>query len=298
MSVSTSSWESHIVEAAWLDAKIQSGDVSVVVVDMRGAVHVTTQPDGEQEAVYTGSKGEYAKGHIPGAVYLDWTEDITDPLDPIPVQVASADRISEVLSSVGIGDDTCIIAYDAHPSLQFATRLWWVCRYYGHANVRILNGGWNRWVAEGRPISTEVPKPEPAHFKATVQPDWRASALDVLDGLDSDAFVLIDARDEGQYTGKIKRGVRAGHIPGAINVPRELIFKSAGVLKTPEELELQFKNAGIPLNAERCHLAYCNGGVAATSVLFALSILGCTRLCNYDGSWNEWNAEVSLPVEL
>src|SRR5690349_20194081 len=128
MSATTYVHPEYLAETDWLATHLN--DPKVRIVDMRGYVRTTTQPDGQQEAEYTGAANDYAAGHIPGAIYLDWTRYIIDPADPVPVQVASPERIAEILGKAGIGDDTTIVAYDSHPASQFATRLWWVLRYY------------------------------------------------------------------------------------------------------------------------------------------------------------------------
>ncbi len=282
---------SHLVEPAWLEQRL--GDDGIRVIDMRGYVIAETQPDGFQTAQYNGARDEYLASHIPGAVYLDWTSDIVDTEDPVPAQVAGPDKAAHVFGHAGIGDETLIIAYDSHPASQFATRLWWVLRYYGHENVRVLNGGWKRWVDEGFPVTSETPIPEREVFTPRPDPKWRQTWQDVSRKLNSDV-VLIDARDEGQFTGKIRRGPRGGHIPGAVNVPRETLVESDGRWRTLPEMRAEFETRGIRPNNEV--VAYCNGGVASTSVLFALSMLGYADLSNFDGSWNEWGPRTDLPA--
>jgi thiosulfate/3-mercaptopyruvate sulfurtransferase len=285
--------KSHLVDTEWLEAHLQ--DPRIRIVDMRGYVLTKTSPDGFQTAEYTGARAEYEQAHIPGAVYLDWTSDIVDPSDPIPAQVAPSERIAQVLGDVGIGDDTLVIAYDHHPASQFATRLWWVLKYYGHDQVRVLDGGWNHWIAEGRPVTSERTKVTPVTFRPRPRPQLRATAEEVLALIGRPEITLVDARDEGQYTGTIRRGLRGGHIPGAVNLPREALIQPDGRFRPSEELQSAVEKAGI--KPTQRIIAYCNGGVAATVVLFALSLLGYASLANYDGSWNEWGNRLDLPVE-
>src|SRR5205823_539531 len=134
--MTTSNRERWLAEPEWLAAHLH--DPAIRLVDMRGAVRTITGEDGVQKAVYTGLPDEYRAGHIPGAVFVDWASDIVDPDVPVPAQVAPPDRVAELLGALGIGDQTTVVAYDNHPTGQFATRLWWMLRYYGHERAMVL----------------------------------------------------------------------------------------------------------------------------------------------------------------
>ncbi|GER83546.1 sulfurtransferase [Thermogemmatispora aurantia] len=285
-----------LVEPAWLEEHLH--DPQLRIVDMRGYVRTVERGAGEQEALYEGARAEYEQSHIPGAVYLDWTSDIVDPDSEVKAQIAPPERFAEVLGRLGIGDEHVVVAYDAHPASQFATRLWWALTYYGHQEVRVLNGGFSRWLRERRPVTTEVPQYPPAVFTPHVQPELRATAEEVLAALGQAGIQVIDARDVGQYSGRVvRRPGRPGHIPGAINIPREeLVDPQTGQFRSNEELAAVFARAG--LRPEERVIAYCNGGVAATVVLFSLALLGYPHLTNYDGSWNEWGVRPDLPAEV
>lgn len=284
-----------LVETSWLAEHLHEQHLRVV--DMRGYVR-TVESDGVQEASYVGAREEYEKAHIPGAVYIDWTSDIIDPEDPIEAQVAPAERFAEVMGRLGIGDQQLVVAYDAHPASQFATRLWWALKYYGHEQVVVLNGGFPKWQRENLPLTDAIPVYPPATFTSVVRPELRATAEDVLALLGQQDVALVDARDKGQYTGAIvRRPGRSGHIPGALNIPREeLIDAATGTFRGNEELAQVFSTAHI--SPQQHVVAYCNGGVAATTVLFSLAMLGYPSLTNYDGSWNEWGKRQDLPTEL
>jgi thiosulfate/3-mercaptopyruvate sulfurtransferase len=284
-----------LVETSWLAVHLHEQHLRVV--DMRGYVR-TVESDGVQEAAYVGAREEYEKAHIPGAVYIDWTSDIVDPEDPIEAQVAPAERFAEVMGRLGIGDQQLVVAYDAHPASQFATRLWWALKYYGHEQVVVLNGGFPKWQRENLPLTDAIPVYPPATFTPVVRPELRATAEDVLALLGQQDVALVDARDKGQYTGAIvRRPGRPGHIPGALNIPREeLIDAATGTFRGNEELAQVFSAAHV--SPQQHVVAYCNGGVAATTVLFSLAMLGYPSLTNYDGSWNEWGKRQDLPTEL
>lgn len=284
-----------LVETEWLAEHLQ--DPHLRIVDMRGYVR-TVDHDGVQEALYVGAREEYEQGHIPGAIYVDWSSDIVDPNDAVEAQIAPAARFAEALGKLGLGDQHQVVVYDSHPSSQFATRMWWALNYYGHTQVSVLNGGFNKWVRESRPLETEVKIYQPALFTPIAQPQLRATAQDVLGLIGKEGTTLVDARESAQYTGALTRGHgRPGHIPGALNIPREqMIDPETGTFRSNEELQRVFDQAGI--DQDKQVVAYCNGGVAATTLLFSLAMLGYPKLTNYDGSWNEWGSRQDLPTEL
>ena len=197
------------------------------------------------------------------------------------------------MSERGIGPETRVVAVD-HMGGQYATRLWWALRYHGHEAVSVLDGGWNRWVEEERAAESGPVTVLAAAFQSRLQPEWRATAADLLARLGQPDLQLIDARDPGQYTGARRRGPRGGHIPGAVNLPRELFFAEGGGYLPLDEVRRRVEQRG--LTPDRATVAYCNGGVAATVVLFNLFRLGYPALCNYDGSWNEWGPRLDWPA--
>jgi thiosulfate/3-mercaptopyruvate sulfurtransferase len=283
-----------VVSTEWLAEHLRDTDLRVV--DMRGHVVTRALAPGVEEADYRGARGEYLAGHIPGAVYVDWTSDIIDPDDPVPVQIAPPERFAEAMAARGIGDRTHVVAVD-HTGGQFATRLWWALRYYGHDSVSVLDRGWNAWLNEGRPVEAGDVSVPRAVFTPKTRPRERVTSEQLAELLKRGEpdWQLVDARDAGQYSGGRRRGPRGGHVPGAIHVPRELFFSPGGGFRPLDEIRAQVENCGLARG--RATVAYCNGGVAATVVLFNLARLGYAEIANFDGSWNEWSRRTDLPAE-
>src|ERR671917_1784182 len=277
-----------LVTTDWLAAHL---DVEKVrVVDIRGYIDKTDLGGGRQKAEYLAAREEYDEAHIPGAVYVDWTSDITDPDDPVPAQIAPAERFADLMGSLGIGDDTHVVVYD-HAGGQFATRLWWALTYYGHDLVSVLDGGWNRWTTEGRPTTGEIPNPAPATFTPKTRPGWRREAEDVLAASRTGEALVLDARDAGQYTGAVTRGEgRPGHVPGARHLHADGLFGPDGTFLPDDDLEEKLREAGVPEDREAPVVAYCNGGGAATRPPFALPRARAGEPRNYDGSVEEGGA--------
>src|SRR5262245_46137796 len=162
-----------LVSTDWLSTHL--GDPDVRVVDIRGYVVTRPLEPGVEHADYRGAPDEYLAGHIPGAVYIDWTRDIVDLDDPVPVQIAPPEHFAEAMASRGVGDGTHVIAVD-HSGGQFATRLWWALKYHGHDAVSVLQGGWNRWVDEGRDVQSGQVNPPRAVFTPRLHPKLRLTA--------------------------------------------------------------------------------------------------------------------------
>jgi thiosulfate/3-mercaptopyruvate sulfurtransferase len=288
----TAAADAVVVSTEWLAAHL--GDPRLRVVDVRGKI----LPPGSHPR-YLPKRAEYDASHIPGAVFVDWTRDIVDPADPVPVQLAKADAFAARMEQLGVGDDTLVVAYDDYAHV-LSGRLAWALRYYGHDAVRILDGGWGRWTAEGRPVSGDVPPAYPrARFTPRPRPALRRTADEVEGALRDPRVLLVDARPPDQFEGRASAARRAGHIPGARNVHyARLVDPATGKFRPPGELARVFAECGVDVaNLPSEVIVYCNGGVSCTVPLAALRMLGREDVAVYDGSWNEWGNDDRRPVE-
>ncbi|MBX3080689.1 MAG: sulfurtransferase [Anaerolineae bacterium] len=278
-----------VVATDWLAAHLD--DPKVRVVDIRG--HVL--PASEPLPHYFNHQADYDKSHVPGAVFVDWVNEITDPDDPRHAQIAKPERYAAVITRLGIAPDTLVVAYD-DANAMFAARMWWSLNYYGHPNVAILDGGWQKWVKENRPATAAVPAITPKPFVAIPNPAWRRTGDQVLAVLGSDTK-LLDLRSKEEYDGLSSRAKRKGHIPGAISSPRQNYFDpNDGTLLPPDQLRQKFAELGVDETTGEV-VTYCNGGVSASFGLLALRAAGLTKAAMYDGSWKDWGNDDSKPIE-
>jgi thiosulfate/3-mercaptopyruvate sulfurtransferase len=281
-----------LVSTEWLAAHLHDPDLRVI--DIRGQV----LPPGNVPR-YLPKRADYDAAHIPGASFVDWTRDIVDLDDPVPAQIARPEAFAATMGGLGVGDDTAVVVYDDYRH-AFAGRLAWALRYHGHDAVRILEGGWTRWLEEGRPTTREVSRYEPARFTARVEAALRRTADEVERSLGDPGVLLIDARPPEQYSGTTSAAARSGHIPGARSVPyARLVDPSTGRFLPKDELARVFSEAGIDVAAlPREVVVYCNGGVTCSVPLNALRLLGRDEVAVFDGSWNEWGNDPARPVRV
>jgi thiosulfate/3-mercaptopyruvate sulfurtransferase len=241
----------------------------------------------------------YAKGHVPGAITFDWWKDLEDQLRR---DVITGEAFAAKLSAAGIGDDTTVIFY-GDKNNWFATYAYWLFKYNQHDKVKIMNGGRQKWINEGRPVSTDVPAPAAArHSVRPVRPEIRALREQVLAAIGRAA--LVDVRSPREFSGEIiapeaypqEGAQRGGHVPGAANVPWGQAVREDGTFKSPDELRQLYASKGLTPDKEI--IAYCRIGERSSHTWFVLTeLLGYGKVRNYDGSWTEYGSIVGAPIE-
>jgi thiosulfate/3-mercaptopyruvate sulfurtransferase len=274
-----------LVETDWLASHLDTP--GLVILD--GSMHL---PNTGRNA-----RAEFLAAHIPGALFFD-IDDIADEKSPLPHMLPPPAKFSSRMKKMGIGDGMHIVAYDSE-GLYSAARVWWMFRAMGHEEVRVLNGGLKKWKAEGRPLEEGEPrKRSERHFTSTLNAGLVADAADVKALIGSKAAQIVDARSAGRFEGSAaepRKGLRSGHIPGSRNAPYASLLNADGTLKPAAELRELLVKAGVDPN--KPVVASCGSGVTAGIVALALAILGRPDAALYDGSWVEWGADASLPIE-
>lgn len=279
---------SPLVEASWLAEHLN--DRQLCPVDIRGSIRPPTAP----RPHYRAKRDAYLQAHVPGAVFVDWTEDIIEPTAPVHMTLAGPARFKTLMERLGIGDETEVVVYDDSGSL--APRLWWALNYYGHDRVRLLDGGWNKWAAEGCPVTAAPPAPRSGVFTPRVQPGWRADTAAVKAAMKDARIAIVDCRSPEEWRGEIGRGEQKGRIPGSKNVPSVQVLEGEfRTWKRPEEIRQLYLGAGV--TRDFAVITYCNAGVSASVGLFALKLAGFENVSNYAGSWYEWESDPANPIE-
>jgi thiosulfate/3-mercaptopyruvate sulfurtransferase len=271
-----------LVSTEWLAEHLDESDL--VVVDSSWYMPSTNR-SGRQE---------YLKAHIPGARFLD-IDEVSDRTHRAPHMLPRAEDFARAMEAIGVGSDDRIVVYDNSPTRN-AARGWFMFRHFGAPNVAILDGGFHKWVAEGRPTQSGEPRPRKARFDPL---EDRAQVVTKQAILCGNHDPLVDARGKARFEGSEadpRHGVQPGHIPGARNLPFASLYNEDGTFKSRDEIRALFAEAGI--DPARPFVASCGSGVTANSLIFAAHLLGNDSARLYDGSWSEWGADPATPKAL
>jgi thiosulfate/3-mercaptopyruvate sulfurtransferase len=270
-----------LVETEWLEEHLDDENIRIVEVDENPAL--------------------YAEAHIPGAIGFDWKRDLQDQ---VKRDFLGPEAFGELLGSRGISDEHTIVLYGDRNN-WFAAYTYWYLKYYGHDDVKLLNGPREKWIAEGRATTKDAPSFEPQSFLAQEgDATIRAKRDEVMAALGENVN-LVDVRSPQEYSGELiamagyeqEGAQRGGHIPGAASVPWSQAVTEDGTFKSADELRDLYTGKGV-INGDTPVIAYCRIGERSAHTWFVLhELLGLDDVKNYDGSWTEWGNMVDVPVE-
>jgi thiosulfate/3-mercaptopyruvate sulfurtransferase len=280
----TTTTDDPLVSTDWLAAHLNDPKVKIIDASYK------------MPGVLPLPSDDFLAAHIPGAVFFD-VNAIADPNDPRPHMYPSAEQFARDVSALGISSDDTVVAYDSG-SWVAAPRAWWMFMSFGHPDVKVLDGGLQKWTAEGRSVASGAVAPKPGKFHGRLDPSFVRSKQQLLGNLEAKTEQLVDARPRPRFEGTVAEpwpGRRSGHIPGSRNVPyAELFDARTGAMKPLDELRKAFTSAGIDLT--KPIVTTCGSGVSALVVTLALYRLGVRGAALYDGSWAEWGLPDGPPV--
>ena len=269
------------VEVAWVQA--HANDPALRIVDAR------SRPHGAPDLTAPTGAEQYAAGHLPGAIQLDYAHELADPATPYATRVAPAELFACVLGERGIGDAHTIVAYD-DGDVPYAARFVWMCRYYGHDDVHVMAGGFKEWRAAGLPVTTEVPAFAPAAFTPRTRPNLRATREEVIAAAAGSADVqLLETQRDKTYA------LRDRDIKGAKRLSGSRLLEDARGGRVAPQATLDELVDALDLDRSKRTIVSCGSGVSASGSYLALLEAGFTDVAVYDGSWLEWSHD-ALPT--
>ena len=272
-----------LVSTEWLAEEIGNCDLRIV----DASAHLPTAS--------RNARAEYEAGHIPGAVFMD-LEALVDPQSDVPAALPKPEMFASRMQRLGLGDGSRIVIYD-DSDVKTSSRAWFMLTMFGAHNVAILDGGLGKWKAEGRPLEKHMHEHKERHYTAWEDRAKVRSKADMLANVDSGAEQVVDARDDGRFSGEVpdfRPGVPSGHIPGSVNLPFYELLNDDGTFKDKDGLKAAFESAGVDLGQPVT--TTCGGGVTAAVLCFALHLLDKDDdVALYDGSWSEWAVDPDTP---
>ena len=277
----------RLVSTEWLAKELGAADLRVV--------DCTVQFEVESGLRIESGRAAWETAHIPGSYHVDLLRALSDPSSTIPMMCPPADQFAAAMESVGVGDESRVVLYDAQMN-AWAARVWWMLRSFGFDRAAVLDGGWRAWSNGEHPVAEgPEPLPPPARFTPRPSPGLFVDKDHVVGALDDQRVAIVNALDRAAYRGDRVDYGRAGHIPRSLNVPfMDLVDRRTHRYLPEQELREAFGNVLDP-GPDRI-VTYCGGGVAASSAAFALGLLGIEDVAVYDGSMLEWAADPALPL--
>ena len=273
-----------LVSTEWLAERLSMPDLRVIDASWY-------LPDMNRDG-----KAEYEKSHIPGARYFD-IDEISDTRSALPHMVPPVEKFMSRMRAMGIGDGHQVVVYDG-AGLFSAARVWWLFRLMGQMDIAVLDGGFPKWQAEGRPVEDMPPVLRDRHMTVTVQNHMVKDVTQVAAASKLKDWDIVDARSAPRFKGEEpepREGLRSGHIPGSHNVHYKRLLNDDGTMRPPAELRQIFEASGVDL--DKLVITSCGSGVTAAILSLALERIGHRRHALYDGSWSEWGMYPDLKVE-
>ncbi len=280
-----------LVESAWLEEHLQKEnlrifDTTSFLIPVPGAPY----------RIKSGIE-EFQRGHIPGAGFLDLNGELSNRASPFPFMMPSAKQFVAVVSEKGVSEDSWVVLYSSG-NMMWSTRVWWMFLSFGFDRVAVLNGGWDKWHRELRPVSSAPCAYKSGALTVTPRPDLIASRQEVAKAINESRVCTLCTLSPEVYHGTSERhSGRPGHIPGSLNdYYRSLVDPDEGTFLDPADLRERFTTLGV-FEKDRV-ITYCGGGIASTLTALALRLAGHRDVAVYDGSLREWAADPNLPLEL
>ncbi|MGB3797731.1 MAG: sulfurtransferase [Alteraurantiacibacter sp.] len=269
---------------------------------------LAAQPDDAQDLVILDASShlpmagrdplaEYRKAHIPGARFMD-LKNLVDPDGAVMAALPTRAQFDAHMGRLGLRKTDCVVLYD-NSIMRTSARAWFICRLYGLSHMAILDGGMQKWLAEGRAVEDGCAEFASTPFTSTGGRGSLLTKADVLANLDTQAEQVVDARDNPRFTGKepdFRPEIAPGHIPASFNVPFDHVLNDDGTFKDEAGLRAAFTQAGV--DPDRPIITSCGSGVTASVLLFALDILGQEKAALYDGSWTDWGSDPDTPKQI